>query len=160
MHSSPAAQPLHPAFNCKERGGRPIVFSARVPITLTLRPWSLPPCPGVRQRFTRESYVVFAVQQGVYLWEDVFQGAHQMCPSIAPPTTSRLPALLPSIQGRRNSGSAAGSAKELRAMQIYKKQKNRCNLCLFLFSNNDDLKNNTRNYRKPFWNFWVREYLQ
>jgi len=34
-------------------------------------------------------------------------------------------------------------------------QKNRYQLCFFLFSN-VNLKN-TRNYRKPFWSFWVRK---
>jgi len=45
-------------------------------------------------------------------------------------------------------------------MKTYKKQKNRCQLSLFLFSNNVDLKNNNKNCRKPFWSFWVREKLQ
>jgi len=49
-------------------------------------------------------------------------------------------------QGRRSSGRAGGGAvKELRAMQIYKKQENRYQLCLSLFTNNVDLKNNTIN---------------
>ena len=59
------------------------------------------------------------------------------------------------IQGRWNSGRAGGTVKELRAMQSYKKQKNHYQLCLFLFISNVDLKNNTRNYRKSFWIFWV-----
>jgi len=35
-------------------------------------------------------------------------------------------------------------------METYKKQKNRYQLCLFVFINNVDLKNNNRNYRKLF----------
>jgi len=38
-------------------------------------------------------------------------------------------------------------------MQPYKKQKKRYHLCLFLFSNNIDFKNNTRNYEKAFLKF-------
>jgi len=33
-------------------------------------------------------------------------------------------------------------------METYEKQKNRYQLCLLLFDNNVDLKNNKRNYRK------------
>ena len=33
-------------------------------------------------------------------------------------------------------------------------------LCLFLLSNNVDLKNYTRNYRKPLWILWVRKQMQ
>jgi len=45
-------------------------------------------------------------------------------------------------QARRNSGGEGGGAvKELRAMESCKKQKNRNRLCLFLHSNNVDLKN-------------------
>ena len=54
------------------------------------------------------------------------------------------------IQGRRRSGRAERAVKMLRAMETYKKQKNRYQLCLFLFINNVDLKNNNRNYRKSF----------
>jgi len=43
-----------------------------------------------------------------------------------------------------------GAVKELRAMATYNKQKGRYQLCLFLFINNVDLKNNNRDYRKPF----------
>jgi len=46
------------------------------------------------------------------------------------------------IQGRRNSDRAGGTVKELRAMESYKKQKNRYQLCLLLFINCVDLKNN------------------
>jgi len=42
-------------------------------------------------------------------------------------------------------------------METYK---NRYKLCLFLFMNNVDLKNDNRNYRKPFSIFWVPEQLQ
>jgi len=45
-------------------------------------------------------------------------------------------------------------------METYKKQKNRYLLCLSLFINNVDLKNNNRNDRKSFWIFWVLEKLQ
>ena len=41
-----------------------------------------------------------------------------------------------------------GAEKELRTMETYKKQKSRCQVCLFLFINNVDLKNNNRNYKK------------
>ena len=60
-------------------------------------------------------------------------------------------------RGRRNSDRAGGTVKELRAVQIYKKTKTRYQLRLFLFSNDVELKNNTRNYRKPFWSSWVRQ---
>ena len=43
-----------------------------------------------------------------------------------------------------------GSVKALREMQIYKKTQNFSPLCLFLLSNNVDLKNNNREYRTPF----------
>jgi len=42
-------------------------------------------------------------------------------------------------------------------METYNKQKNCYQLCLFLFGNDVDLKNNTRNFRKAFWSFWVRK---
>jgi len=54
------------------------------------------------------------------------------------------------IQGRQSSSRAGGAAKMLKAMETYKKQKNRYQLCLFVFINNVDLKNNNRNYRKLF----------
>jgi len=51
------------------------------------------------------------------------------------------------VQGRRRSGKAGGDAvKELRTMETYKKQTNRCQLCLFLFISIVDLKNNSRYY--------------
>jgi len=37
-----------------------------------------------------------------------------------------------------------------RAMKIYLKKQKIVKICLFLFSNNVDLKNNNRNYRNPF----------
>ena len=58
-------------------------------------------------------------------------------------------------QGSRNSSKAGGAVKELRAIETWKKQKERYQLCLFLQSNNVDLKKNSRNYRKPFWIWWV-----
>jgi len=51
-------------------------------------------------------------------------------------------------QGQRRG---RGAVTEFRAMESCKKQKNRNRLCLFLHSNNVDLKHNSRNYRKPFW---------
>jgi len=51
------------------------------------------------------------------------------------------------IQGRRSSGRAGGAVKELRAMETKKTQNNRYQMCLFLFINNVDRKNNNRNYR-------------
>jgi len=45
-------------------------------------------------------------------------------------------------------------------MEIYIKQKNRYKLFLFLFINNDDLKNTNRNCRKSFWIILVPESLQ
>jgi len=42
-------------------------------------------------------------------------------------------------------------------METYKKQKNIYQLCLFLFINNVDLKNNNKNYRKSFGIIWVPE---
>jgi len=53
--------------------------------------------------------------------------------------------------------SGRGAVKELRAMQTYRKQKNRHQLCMFAFSNDVDLENDTRNSRKPFWSFCVCE---
>jgi len=44
---------------------------------------------------------------------------------------------------------AGRAIKELRAMEACKKQTNRYQLCLFLRSNNVDLKNNSITYRKP-----------
>jgi len=43
-----------------------------------------------------------------------------------------------------------GAVKELMAMSTYKKQKYHYQLSLFLFSNNVDLKNDNRKYRKSF----------
>ena len=48
--------------------------------------------------------------------------------------------------GRRGS-------KKLRAMETYEKQTNWYQLCLLLFNNNVDLKNNKRNHRK-FVSIW------
>jgi len=42
------------------------------------------------------------------------------------------------------------SVKALRKMQIYKKAENSSPICLFLLSNNVDLKNNNRECRTPF----------
>jgi len=47
------------------------------------------------------------------------------------------------------------AVKQLSALEIYKK--NRYKLCLFLFINKVDLENCNRNYRKSFWIFWVLE---
>jgi len=57
-------------------------------------------------------------------------------------------------------GRAGGAVKHYRAMETYEKQINCYQECLFLFIDNDDLKNNNRNYRKLFWIFWVLEKLQ
>jgi len=38
-------------------------------------------------------------------------------------------------------------------METYKNQKNHNQLCLFLFSNNVNLKNNNRNYKKKLMDF-------
>jgi len=45
-------------------------------------------------------------------------------------------------------------------METYKNQKNHNQLCLFLFSNNVNLKNNNRNYKKNLWILWAHEHLQ
>jgi len=53
----------------------------------------------------------------------------------------------------RDAGAAVGqggTVKQLRAIGTYKKTKKRYQLCLFLFINNVDLKDNNRNYRKSF----------
>jgi len=50
-----------------------------------------------------------------------------------------------------SSGRAGRAVKMMRAMETYKKQKNRYQLCLFLFNNNVDLKNNNRNIEKSFY---------
>ena len=55
---------------------------------------------------------------------------------------------MPAAQGYRNIGRAGEEAKLLRAMETYKKQKNRHQLCLLLLNNIVDLKNNKRDYRK------------
>jgi len=55
---------------------------------------------------------------------------------------------MPAAHGHRNIGRAGGEAKLLRAMETYKKQKNRHQLYLLLLNNIADLKNNKRNYRK------------
>ena len=52
---------------------------------------------------------------------------------------------------------ACSYTNELRAIETYKKQKNRCQICLFLFINNVDLKNNSINCIKPFWILCMRE---
>jgi len=60
------------------------------------------------------------------------------------------------IKLRCRSSSRAGRAvKMLRAMETYKKQKNRYQSCLFLFNNNVDLKNNNRNIENH--SIWVPE---
>ena len=41
-----------------------------------------------------------------------------------------------------------GAVKKLRAMEICEKQTNRYQVCLLLFNNNVDLKNNKVHYRK------------
>ena len=53
-----------------------------------------------------------------------------------------------------------GPVKVLREMKICKKHKILHQYCLFLFSNNVDLKNNNRECRKPCWMLWVCEQLQ
>jgi len=61
-------------------------------------------------------------------------------PQVATVSQSSTFKLFTEIQGRRNSGGAGGKIKELRAMEACKKQTNRYQLCLFLHSNNVDLK--------------------
>ena len=51
-------------------------------------------------------------------------------------------------QGRRTSGRAGGSAKELKAMETYK------TMCLFLFSNNVDLKHGNQKLLKSHSEFF------
>jgi len=46
-----------------------------------------------------------------------------------------------------------GAIKKLRTIKIYKKQNNRKSICLLLFSNNVDIKNNNRNYKKKHSEF-------
>jgi len=73
----------------------------------------------------------------------------------------RLKILVPTAkhdnQGYRSRDRVRGSAKELGTMETYKNTKKSLPICLFLLSNNVDLKNNNRNYRKPLRIFWVRE---
>jgi len=52
--------------------------------------------------------------------------------------------------GRPKQRLGRGAVKELGAMEIYENQKIRFQECLFLFSANVYLKNNNKNYRKPF----------
>jgi len=61
------------------------------------------------------------------------------------------------IHGRRSNGRAREAVNELRTMETYKKQKNPYRLCLFLFINNVDRKNNKINYRNSFKILWVPE---
>jgi len=39
-------------------------------------------------------------------------------------------------------------------METFQKQKNRYQICLFLFINHVDFENNNRSYRKLFWIIW------
>jgi len=50
-----------------------------------------------------------------------------------------------------------GSVKVFKLKLKLKKTKHSSPICLFLFSNNVDLKNNDRECRKPVWVLWVRE---
>ena len=50
-----------------------------------------------------------------------------------------------------------GDCKNVEGSANVWKTKNLYQLYLFLFRNDVEIKNNTRNYRKPFWLFWVRE---
>ena len=59
-----------------------------------------------------------------------------------------------SKQGRRKTVGKGEAVKGLRAIETCKKQKIMLPIMLFLFSNNADLKNNTKNYRKTFLSFW------
>jgi len=73
-------------------------------------------------------------------------------------TQARICSVPQQMQGRRNSGRAAGAGKKLRAMETYKKQNN-ClrNTVVSVQCNNADLRNNSQNYGKPVRIFWVRE---
>ena len=74
---------------------------------------------------------------------------------------NQLPVVIVVTAGTPEQQSSRGGAvEELRAMETCKKQKSRCQLCLFLRSNNVDLNNNSRNHWKPCWLLWVREHLQ
>jgi len=56
-------------------------------------------------------------------------------------------------QGYQNSGKAevrGVAVKRFRAMETYKNQKKSLPIVVFQFSNNIYLKNNNRNYGKPF----------
>ena len=53
--------------------------------------------------------------------------------------------------------SDAGAEKDLGQWKLTKNKKSRYQLCLFLFINNVDLKNNDRNCRKLFWIIWIPE---
>jgi len=53
----------------------------------------------------------------------------------------------------RDAGAAVGQGGNKRVECSGNLKK--CQLFLFLFSNNVDLKNNNRNYRKPFRIFWL-----
>jgi len=84
------------------------------------------------------------------------RGAPNHCRgSIKIPTVSQILSSIQYICFRQVSGRDAGTAvgqgavKELAPIEACKKQTNRYRLCLLLRSNNVDLKNNSRNYRKP-----------
>jgi len=62
------------------------------------------------------------------------------------PFAANIAAVIVVITGSLEQQSSRGAVKELRAMETCKEQKNRYQLCLFLRSNNVDLKNNSRNY--------------
>ena len=53
------------------------------------------------------------------------------------------------IQECRRNGGAGGEVIELKAMETYKKQKNRYQLCLFLFGNKVDIKNIAEIIKNP-----------
>jgi len=53
--------------------------------------------------------------------------------------------------------AAVGASKSVEGNENLWKTKNSSPICLFLFSNNVDLKNNNRKCRKTFWMVWVRD---
>jgi len=59
--------------------------------------------------------------------------------------------------GSSRSSGRAGASKGIKGNANLLKTKNSSPICLFLFNNNVDIKNNNRECRKPLSMLWVRE---
>jgi len=83
---------------------------------------------------------------------------HSKLSHISPRHYAEFIDFLNKVKSTRNAGTAEGrggrAENELRAIETIKKA---LPIRLFLFSNNVDLRDNNRNYRKPFSSSCVRE---